>query len=224
MVLSNLKRFLLSSSKQEWRPSLDQEDPEPPHIKEEQEEVRTSQEGGQLQGFTFTLVPVKNEDDDDDEKPQSSQLHQRLTEQMKTDDGEDCGGPEPDTIFGQEEVPPEQQQEWSRSLDQEDPEPEHIKEEQEEVRTSQEGEQLQRFTFTPVPQSNSTAILQSDSEGVVCAGSSCLNGFMEEHFSQCEDKKGFLGMKKCEEPERTLSQQPPQSRNATMSGCNAHFI
>ncbi|XP_078020041.1 uncharacterized protein LOC144459624 [Epinephelus lanceolatus] len=59
----------------------DQEDPEPPHIKEEQE-------------FTSTAVPVKSEDDV--EKPQSSQLHQRHTEQMETEsEGEHCGGPEP---------------------------------------------------------------------------------------------------------------------------------
>ncbi|XP_044043509.1 gastrula zinc finger protein XlCGF57.1-like [Siniperca chuatsi] len=102
---------LLSVSKEEdppeqqdWSPSLDQEDPpEPPHIKEEQEELWTSQEGEQLRGleeadiikFTFTPVPVKSEEDDE-EKPQSSQLHQRLTEQMKTEaDGENSGGPEP---------------------------------------------------------------------------------------------------------------------------------
>ncbi|XP_044043438.1 zinc finger protein 135-like isoform X6 [Siniperca chuatsi] len=102
---------LLSVSKEEdppeqqdWSPSLDLEDPpEPPHIKEEPEELWTSQEGEQLRGleeadiikFTFTPVPVKSEEDDE-EKPQSSQLHQRLTEQMKTEtDGEDCGGPEP---------------------------------------------------------------------------------------------------------------------------------
>uniref|UniRef100_UPI0014486F7A oocyte zinc finger protein XlCOF6-like n=1 Tax=Epinephelus lanceolatus TaxID=310571 RepID=UPI0014486F7A len=87
---------------QEWSSSVDQEDPEPPHIKGEQEELWISQEGEQLQGleedditkFTSTPVPVKSEDDE--EKPQSSQLHQRHTEQMETEaEGEDCGGAEP---------------------------------------------------------------------------------------------------------------------------------
>ncbi|XP_071234647.1 gastrula zinc finger protein XlCGF26.1-like [Salvelinus alpinus] len=59
----------------------------------------------------------------------------------------------------EEEVPPEQQhceQEWSPSLGQKDPEPTQIKEEEEEVRTSQEEEQLSglepdimEFIFTP---------------------------------------------------------------------------
>ncbi|XP_039978106.1 zinc finger protein 500-like [Xiphias gladius] len=96
----------------EQSPSLDQEDPpEPPHIKEEQEELWTSTGGEQLQRleeadvkmFTFTPDPVKAEDDDDEEKAQSSQL-QRATEsptsssaeQMKTEtEGEDCQGSEP---------------------------------------------------------------------------------------------------------------------------------
>ncbi|XP_035859554.1 zinc finger protein 135-like [Sander lucioperca] len=92
---------------QEWSSSLDQEDPEPPpHIKEEQEELWTSQEGEQRQGleeadikFPLTSVPVKSEEDDE-EKAQSSQLHGSQTEENREAkrtgaDGEDCGGPEP---------------------------------------------------------------------------------------------------------------------------------
>ncbi|XP_067468984.1 gastrula zinc finger protein xFG20-1-like [Thunnus thynnus] len=74
---------------QEWSSSLHQEDPEPPHIKEEQEELWSSQEGEQLQGleeaditkFTFTSVPVKSEDDE--KKLQFLQLHQRQTEENR---------------------------------------------------------------------------------------------------------------------------------------------
>ncbi|XP_030266980.1 zinc finger protein 510-like isoform X4 [Sparus aurata] len=94
---------------QEWNSSLDQEDPpELPHIKEEQEELWINQEGEQLRGldeaditkFTFTPVPVKSEDDDE-ERPQSSQLHPRQTvfeirdaKHWTTEpDVQVCGGP-----------------------------------------------------------------------------------------------------------------------------------
>ncbi|XP_070708316.1 zinc finger protein 502-like [Pempheris klunzingeri] len=99
----------------QWSPNLEQKHPEPLHIKEEQDEVWTSQEGEQLNSleepditrFPSTAVPVKSEDE---EKPQSSQLHQSQTEdnreaeppvsssatQIKTESGgEDCGGSEP---------------------------------------------------------------------------------------------------------------------------------
>ena len=56
-----------------WSSSLDQQDPELLHIKEEEEELWTSQKGEQL---PFTVVTVKNEDE---EKPQSSHIHQIRT-------------------------------------------------------------------------------------------------------------------------------------------------
>eukprot|EP00064_Thunnus_orientalis_P017306 superscaffoldBa00003645_g17387 len=301
---------------QEWSSSLDQQDPEPPHIKEEQEELWTSQEGEQLQGleeadittFTLTLVPVKSEDDE--EKPQSSQLHQRQTEQMETEaDGEDCGGSEPDpdkhlqpvsddktsdtpetdviddwtesrkhrslqmlravvdqrltaaaeeifvlfersiaeyeeelsrskeenerqrklldAVFNpqlqlhradvqqllesKEEVPTEQQ-ERSSSLDQEDPEPPHIKEEQEELWTSEEGEQLQgleeaditTFTLTLVPMTSEddeekpqssqlhqrqTEQMKTEADGEDCGGSEPARNSDPDRHLQSDDNK-----------------------------------
>uniref|UniRef100_A0A671WWR7 C2H2-type domain-containing protein n=1 Tax=Sparus aurata TaxID=8175 RepID=A0A671WWR7_SPAAU len=89
---------------QERSTSMDQEDPpELPHIKEEQRELWTRQEEEPLREleeadfmFTLTSLPVKS-GEDDEEEPQTSQLHQRQTEQMETEgDGEDCGGPEPE--------------------------------------------------------------------------------------------------------------------------------
>ncbi|KAF1382143.1 hypothetical protein PFLUV_G00161400 [Perca fluviatilis] len=98
-----LKVIVGEEEHQECSSSVDLQEPEPPpHIKEEQEELWSSQEGEQLQGleeaditkFPFTPVPVKSEDDE--EEAQFSQLHQRQTQHMGTEaDGEDCGGPEP---------------------------------------------------------------------------------------------------------------------------------
>ncbi|XP_041665745.1 zinc finger protein 714-like isoform X2 [Cheilinus undulatus] len=84
------------SEQQEWSSSLDQEDTEPPHIKDEVEELWSSQEDLEKFNtikFPFAHVSVKTEDDE--EKPQSSQLNEIQSEGMKTGaDGEDCGGPE----------------------------------------------------------------------------------------------------------------------------------
>ncbi|XP_044027084.1 zinc finger protein 32-like [Siniperca chuatsi] len=114
--LLKLLKWARSSSRVSGAPpsaGVDQDqDPEPPHIKEEQEELWTSQEGEQLRGLEeaditkFPFAPVKSEEDDDEEKPQSSQLHQSQTEEnrdaehLKPEaDGEDCGGPEPARNF-----------------------------------------------------------------------------------------------------------------------------
>ncbi|KAM9529143.1 uncharacterized protein ACWYII_041552 [Salvelinus alpinus] len=66
---------------QEWSPSLGQEDTAPTQIKEEQEEIRTSQEVGQLQeqeaDIIFTPPCVKSECDQEDQL-QSLTLHQTV--------------------------------------------------------------------------------------------------------------------------------------------------
>lgn len=105
---------------QEWNPTLDQEDPDGPHIKEEKQDFWTSKEVmNQLQEmheqdttmFSFSHVHVKSEDAE--KITQSSQLHHTegnreeeppassLTEQMKTEaDEEDCEEEEqPHRIF-----------------------------------------------------------------------------------------------------------------------------
>ncbi|KAL0970633.1 hypothetical protein UPYG_G00244830 [Umbra pygmaea] len=189
---------------QEWSPSLGQEDPEPTQIKEEQEELRTSQEEEQLQGLLDTkdsiLTPpcVKSECDQEEplykttqtEYPSVSGLktsklqmfHVFLKERLMESVAMEIFRAVEKTVFqyqkendhlrrllqitpeiqlyrtdslqfsiSEEEVPPEQQhceQEWSPSLGQEDPEPTQIKEEQEELRTSQEEEQLQGLLDT----------------------------------------------------------------------------
>ncbi|XP_039658372.1 uncharacterized protein LOC120560194 isoform X1 [Perca fluviatilis] len=208
---------------QERNSSLDREDPEPPQIKEEQEELCISQEGEQLvlkqETDTFMLTPTYEERDhsegqtlnfnpDDDtlsaaEKESVANMpvitsvesevnsdHQLLSHNSHEAESQDQKGgkhgdsgstrnaePEPKKrrrksrshrnsvdktnvseihpktqtelpqqhVCKEEEVLSDQQlciQERNSSLDQEDPEPPPIKEDQEELCISQEGEQL----------------------------------------------------------------------------------
>ncbi|XP_038843881.1 zinc finger protein 250-like [Salvelinus namaycush] len=189
---------------QEWSPSLGQKDPETTQIKEEQEEVRTSQEEEQLQGrfdtkdSISTPSCVKSECDQEDpcqeavlaEYPTLSPLKTSklqlfrvlLNECLTASAAVEIFGAVEETVaeyqeendllrrmlritpeiqlcridslqlsVSEEEVPSEEQhceQDWSPSLGQEDPESTQIKEEQEEVRTSQEEEQLQGLFVT----------------------------------------------------------------------------
>ncbi|TKS91708.1 hypothetical protein D9C73_026093 [Collichthys lucidus] len=65
---------------QERSSSLDQEDPEPPQIKEEQEELCTSQEGEEVvmkvEADTFVVTPTDEERDHVEPEPESD--HQLL--------------------------------------------------------------------------------------------------------------------------------------------------
>ncbi|XP_028973415.1 gastrula zinc finger protein XlCGF57.1-like [Esox lucius] len=181
--------------KQEWRPSLQQEDPEPRQIKEEEEELRTSHEEEQDQGLfdskdsILTPLCVKSECDQEDppsretpaEYPSVSGLkmsklqsfHVFLNERLMVSAAVEIFRAVEKTVSEyqeendhlrrliqltpeiqsctigtlkvsvSEEFSPEQkhsEQEWSPSLGQKDPQPTQIKEEQEELRTSQEEE------------------------------------------------------------------------------------
>nr|XP_020477111.1 zinc finger protein 420-like isoform X2 [Monopterus albus] len=106
-----------------WSPGLDQDPAEPPHIKEEQEELWTSQEGEQLQrleeagvtSFQFTPVPVNSEDD---KGPDIQQLLVRGKEVLL------------------------EHHDWSPSLDQDPSDPPRIKEEQKELWTTRQSDSL----------------------------------------------------------------------------------
>ncbi|KAF7644320.1 hypothetical protein LDENG_00224210 [Lucifuga dentata] len=97
---------------QERRSSLDQEEPEPSHIKkEEEEEFLISQEGelhdmeeADVTNFPFTVVIVKSEEDEEkvhssqlqnqsEERRESESVSSSSTDQIKSE-ADDCGGPE----------------------------------------------------------------------------------------------------------------------------------
>ncbi|XP_034401524.1 zinc finger protein 2 homolog [Cyclopterus lumpus] len=120
---------------QEWSSSLDQEDPEPPHIKEDQEDPEP---------------PHIKEDQEDPEPPHIKEEQEDPEPPHIKEEQED---PDPPHIKEEQEDPdpPHIKEE------QEDPEPPHIKGDQKDLWTSQEGEQLQgleeagiRFIFTTV--------------------------------------------------------------------------
>ncbi|XP_019954844.2 zinc finger protein 782-like isoform X1 [Paralichthys olivaceus] len=119
-----------SADQQLWNlernPSLDQDEPEPPQIKEEQEELCASLEIEQL--------VLKQEDDDDF----------LLNTTFKESD-QDLKALPQQHVLNEEEFPSDQQLwnlERNPGPEQEEPEPPQIKEEQEELCTSLEVEQL----------------------------------------------------------------------------------
>ncbi|XP_042071952.1 zinc finger protein 853, partial [Haplochromis burtoni] len=159
----------------------EQEEPEPPQIKEEQEQLCSSQEGEQLglkeETDTF-MVTVAEESDHSEPEADREQLPSLSSDNFfctKPTDTEDIriffqykedinhqqrqlavnwkpeiklyriDDPQQHVCKEEEEVLPEQQlwnQERSSSVEQEEPEAPQIKEEQEKLCSSQEGEQL----------------------------------------------------------------------------------
>ncbi|KAM4524957.1 uncharacterized protein PAE49_001064 [Odontesthes bonariensis] len=87
----NVQQLFVIKEEVPWSSSVDQQDPEPVHIKkeEEEEELWSRREGEQLHGqeetdisrFSVTAVTVKSEEDE--EQPQSSQLLQIKTEDSR---------------------------------------------------------------------------------------------------------------------------------------------
>ncbi|XP_075994676.1 uncharacterized protein LOC142989063 isoform X2 [Genypterus blacodes] len=171
---------------QEWSPSLDRLESEPPHVKEEQEQHWSSREGEQLQGREEVKTEADGENSGGSEPARD--LHSRSSRSESEENKDDCKetrdnwlGVNMGQTTGKKDI--QQllvQQEWRPSLRQLEPEPPNIKEEQEEHWTSLEEEQLQgleevdntRFSFTLVPvksengeeEAQSLELLQSQTE------------------------------------------------------------
>ncbi|XP_030609258.1 zinc finger and SCAN domain-containing protein 30-like [Archocentrus centrarchus] len=145
---------------QERSSSLDQEDPEPPQIKEEQEEVCSSQEGERLvlkqeaEGVwtdeeRLTLLETAW-------KPEIK-LHRIDPQQQHVCEGEEI-------LTGQQVC----NQERNSIMDQEDPEPPQIKEEQEELCSGQEQlglkQEADAFMVTPTYEERDETDAEPNSE------------------------------------------------------------
>lgn len=103
MLPADIQQVVVIKEEVPWSPSLDQQDPDHLHIKEEQAEVWPNKDGEQdIIRFPFIAVQVKSEDNEDNVQSQTEGSLQEETSAsssfklMKTEiDEEDCGGPEP---------------------------------------------------------------------------------------------------------------------------------
>ncbi|MEQ2226510.1 hypothetical protein ILYODFUR_028175 [Ilyodon furcidens] len=81
----------------DWSPILDQQEPDPPVIKEEENKVVTRDEEQQIENKEkpqlSELHQIQNDDKRETEAPTSSSAKQMETEH----NGDDCGGAEPET-------------------------------------------------------------------------------------------------------------------------------
>ncbi|XP_034070932.1 zinc finger protein 436-like [Gymnodraco acuticeps] len=193
----------------------DEEKPQSSQLHQRQtEHLETEADGEDCGG----PEPARNSDPERHLQPETEDNPGDCSEPDTEDSADWKETREPDVqqlVVVEEEVPPEQQ-EWSSSLDQEDPEPPpHIKEEQEELWISQEGEQLQgleeadiaKSTFTPVPvkseddeekrqssqlHQRQTEHLETEADGEDCRGPEpARNSDPERHLQpETEDNPG----------------------------------
>ncbi|XP_068423203.1 zinc finger protein 665-like [Clinocottus analis] len=166
---SDVRKVIVGEEEQQdWSSSLDQEDPEPPHIKEDQEDPEPSH--------------IK----DDQEEPEPPHIKEEQEDPESPHIKDDQEDPEPPHIKEEQEDP----EHLHIKEEQEDPEHPHIKEEQEELWTSQEGEQLEgleeagiKFSFTPVKSEDDeeeaqssqlhqrlTELIETEADGEDCGG------------------------------------------------------
>jgi len=90
---ADVQQLLVIKEEVPWSSSVDQQNPEPDHVKEEEEELWTSQES-ELNGFTFTGVAVKNEGGED--KPRPPRLLQiKAEDNREAEPPTSRSGPEP---------------------------------------------------------------------------------------------------------------------------------
>ncbi|XP_026169457.1 zinc finger protein 91-like isoform X3 [Mastacembelus armatus] len=218
---------------QERNSSLDQEDPEPPQFKEEQDQLCSSQEGEQLvvkqQTDTFMWTPTNEDSDQSEAEPHSDQ--QLLSHSSPAAESQDQRGSQPvesgsarnaetkskkrrhqntshsnndvdkslmselpqQHVCKEEEVLPDQQlwnQERNSSLDQEDPEPPQFKEEQDQLCSSQEGEQLvmkqetDTFMWTPTNEDSDQSEAEPHSDQQLLSHSSPAAESQDQRGSQ----------------------------------------
>ncbi|KAM9364855.1 uncharacterized protein KZ484_011040 [Pholidichthys leucotaenia] len=148
---------------QERNSSLDQVEQDLTQVKEEEEHFTNGEEkyfGLKQETDTFMVTPTDEDNDNNETKPNSEQL---LSHNSPDTESQDQGADFPEQHVYENKFSSDQQlwnQEENSGLEQEEPEPPQVKEEQEDLCISQEGEQLvvkletDTFTVTLISEEN----------------------------------------------------------------------
>ncbi|XP_026004986.1 zinc finger protein 260-like isoform X1 [Astatotilapia calliptera] len=219
---------------QERSSSVEQEEPEPPQIKEQQEELCSSQEGEQLgleeETDTFTVTATYEESDLSNATHSdssvfvgtesreafkvlnnSTQIEKDINHQPRELDVTTSA----ETDVHRTDLPQQQLRNQDRSsrLDQGEPEPPQIKEQQEELCSSQEGEQLgleeETDTFTVT-----ATYEESDLSNATHSDSSVFVG--------TESREAFKVLNNSTQIEKDINHQPRELDVTTSAETDVH--